>query len=226
MKVLARTTNLDRRLSSYNNHMIFTNDFQHNYCRKYIENAIQNYQGTSVSWDDIEDYCVQEFIDDAKDSNSDVGSAVRSMIASASYAFDIWEWDKSGNHVKKLKVLASNKEPNSSWRSLTNTLLNEAEDGIDSLYELTDAGEKLDNIQREVEDSLKLDLEPSIQAGYGGIWIYDSTDDSILVCNYDYQTFNENVINLAISSKNKTDFKKKYSTYLKDVIANQDPELL
>lgn len=110
------------------------------------------------------------------------------------------------------------------WKSLANELESDAEDGIDSLYEQTDAGEKLQNIQYEVEDALGIWLEPSVQAGVGGIWFYSSEDDSTLVSDYDYQTFNEDTIDIAIESKNETEYKKRYKAYLENILEEYSVE--
>jgi len=104
------------------------------------------------------------------------------------------------------------------WKSLVNNLQREAEDGIDPLYEQTEAGEKLESIQQEVENALGIWLEPSIQGGQGGIWFLSNEDDSTLASNYDYQTFNNETIDIAIESKNKTEFKKKYRAYLENIL--------
>lgn len=104
------------------------------------------------------------------------------------------------------------------WKSLANTLQSEAENGIDPLYEQTDAGEKLESVQQEVENALGIWLEPSIEGGMGGIWFLSSEDDRTLASNYDYQTFNEETIDMAIESKNKTEFKKRYKSYLENIL--------
>ena len=105
-----------------------------------------------------------------------------------------------------------------SWPKLTRDLETEAEEGIDSLYEQTDAGSALESICLSVEAKLGIGLEASVQAGQGGIWFYSSEDDSTLASNYDYQTFNDNVISLALESRNKTEFSNKYKDFIQSIL--------
>jgi len=132
------------------------------------------------------------------------------------YADLKYDWEQMSKIRKGLEKPTKQKRLN--WKSLVNQLQREAEDGIDSLYKQTDAGSKLESIQQEVENALGIWLEPSIQAGRGGIWFYSSEDDSTLASNYDYQTFNEDTIDMAIESKNKTEFKKRYQDYLENIL--------
>jgi len=108
--------------------------------------------------------------------------------------------------------------PIGGWKGLRNQLEQESNDGIDSLYSQTDAGEELEKIQQEVEDTLGVVLEPSTQMGMGGIWFYSSDFKQKLAENYDYQMFNEDVIELAIQSKTKATFKKMYKQYLENIL--------
>lgn len=107
----------------------------------------------------------------------------------------------------------------SPWMSLMNKLQSELEEGIDPLYEQTSVGEELDTVCRSVEDKLGVYLEPSIQGGFGGIWIYSKEDDSTLVENYDYQDYNDEVINIALNSKTKREFQTNYKQFLQSIIA-------
>ncbi len=104
-----------------------------------------------------------------------------------------------------------------SWASLKRNLKSDTEDGVDPLYEQTEAGEQLQNICTAVEDKLGIWLEPSIQGGMGGIWFY-SKDDEILAENYDYETYNEEVIGLATESKTQKEFQSRYKQYLQDIL--------
>lgn len=105
----------------------------------------------------------------------------------------------------------------SAWSDLLNSLENELDDGIDPLYDLTDAGEQLQELMVEVEDKLGILVEPSIQAGSGGVWIYDKLYETI-VEDYDYEQFNEEGIDIALSSKGPEEFKQKYKKYLVDLM--------
>lgn len=96
------------------------------------------------------------------------------------------------------------------WASIKSELESEQEDGLDSIYEGTHAGEYLTSVQKGVEDSLNVWLEPSVQAGVGSIYFYSTEDDSDVGEPYDYQDFNIETIDLALASKSEKDFKNKY----------------
>lgn len=102
--------------------------------------------------------------------------------------------------------------------SLVDKLQSEAENGIDSLYEQTSAGEKLESLCNVVEDKLGTWLEPSIQGGMGSIMFYSTKDDSVLADDYDYQEYNEEVLNLAFDSKTQREFQTKYKQFLQSII--------
>lgn len=105
-----------------------------------------------------------------------------------------------------------------SWPKLISQLRREAEDGVDSLYEQTSAGDEISSFCTAVENKLGIWLEPSIQGGQGGIWFYSSEDNSTLAADYDYQTYNENVISLALQSKNATEFKNEYESFVQSIL--------
>ena len=94
----------------------------------------------------------------------------------------------------------------------------ESFDGIDSLYEGTEAGEYINSLCYPVEEELNLFVEPSVQAGRGGVWIYDNSTDDVLVKNYDYEDFNYECIELALDSSSPEDFKAKYKQYLETMV--------
>ena len=111
---------------------------------------------------------------------------------------------------------ASHSKPNkqSSWKSILSQINEEIEE-IDPLYEQTEAGSYILSLCEEVEESLNYYVEPSVQGGMGGVWIYDeANDNNVIVENYDFEDFDNEIIDLALNSKNKTDFKKKYKEYL------------
>lgn len=115
--------------------------------------------------------------------------------------------DKSNKGGKKL----------STWKSVINQLDADLSE-CDPFYEQTEAAEQVQLIQEQVEDELGIWFEPSVQAGVGGIWIYSVDDDSVLAGNIDYQDFNNTVADLAINSKSKSDFKKKYKSFVRELI--------
>lgn len=123
---------------------------------------------------------------------------------------------------EQLRNIATPSKPSKpkrlSWSKLISQLRREAEDGVDSLYEQTSAGDEISSLCTAVENKLGIWLEPSIQGGQGGIWIYSSEDNSTLASDYDYQTYNDNVISLALQSKNATEFKNEYESFVQSIL--------
>ena len=118
--------------------------------------------------------------------------------------------------------LVETKSKKFSWSKLIRRLKYEAENGFDPLYEETSAGSELLSICYSVQDKLGIWLEPSIQGGHGEIWFYSSADDSTLASNYDFETFNDNVISLALESRNKTEFSNKYKDFIQSILDDPD----
>lgn len=104
------------------------------------------------------------------------------------------------------------------WAALIQSLESDLDDIYDPLYEMTDAGERITEICQEIEKKLHLYLEPSIQAGRGGMWIYDTEDDTTLTKRIDYADFNSDVIDIALDSSSKEEFMKRYEEYLEEVL--------
>lgn len=105
------------------------------------------------------------------------------------------------------------------WKSLIQSLQSDYASGVrDPLYEMTDAGENLREICQSVEDRLGLCLIPSIQGGRGGIWIYNTEDDSLLAEDIDYADFNLDTLDMAASSSSKKEFIAKYTEYLQSLV--------
>lgn len=114
------------------------------------------------------------------------------------------------------QVLQSSKQmkserPSITWKSLVKHLTSDNYDS-DEQDEYT---EFLDNVCLSVEEKIGLFVEPSVQGGQGGVWIYDNDTNETLVEDYDYETFNEEIIDLAINSSSKKEFITKYKDYLK-----------
>ena len=96
------------------------------------------------------------------------------------------------------------------WRSLVKHLTSEDYDA-DEQDEYT---EFLDSVCMSVEEKMGLFVEPSVQGSQGGVWIYDNDTNDTLVEDYDYETFNEEITDLAINSSSKKEFITKYKDYL------------
>lgn len=143
---------------------------------------------------------LEEILND-KDSDADTREAARKAIKR-----------RTGKDPSKSK----RKSP---WMILLYELQSEAEDGIDSLYEQTSAGDKIESLCAAVQRKLGVWLEPSIQGGIGSIMFYSTKDDSVLGDDYDYQEYNEEVLDLAFNSKTQREFQTKYKQFLQSIIA-------
>ena len=104
------------------------------------------------------------------------------------------------------------------YKRIKDELEAELEDGIDPLHELTEAGEYVNYLCSSVEDELNVYAEPSVQAGQGGVWFYDNTTDETVAGGYDYQDFNNKIVELALEASNEGEFKSSYKSYLERMI--------
>lgn len=120
------------------------------------------------------------------------------------------------NYVEK--DTNSTKSRLTNWGTIKKRLQSDLENGYDPLYERTEVGECINDICAEVESELGIWLEPSIQGGVGGIYIYSNSDDQCIAENIDYESFNEAVVDLALVSTSKQNFKIKYRSFLNDKI--------
>ena len=66
----------------------------------------------------------------------------------------------------------------------------------------------------KAEDKMRVSSEGSTQAGSGMIRFYSKDDDSV-IGDLDYEDYNIEVIEMALDSKNKTEFVKKYTSWIK-----------
>ena len=62
------------------------------------------------------------------------------------------------------------------WKDVLEQLEYECED-CDPLYEGTEAGEYINGLCGEVFNKMDIYVEPSIQGGMGGVWIYEGADE-------------------------------------------------
>lgn len=103
-----------------------------------------------------------------------------------------------------------NKPNRTNWKSLVEHLTRDDYDPD----EQDDYTEFLDDVCRSIEDKMGLYIEPSVQGGQGGVWIYDNDTNDTLIEDYDYETFHDEIIDLAINSSSKKEFITKYKNYL------------
>lgn len=121
--------------------------------------------------------------------------------------------DRFMRYIKKIATASkrTSKRTNA-WQNIVDQLVSESEDDINSIYEETDAGAKIDDIAKEVENSLGIYGEPSIQAGRGGIFFYDNNTGDVLL-RMDYEVFCNDLISMAIESSSKKEFVEKLKSY-------------
>lgn len=131
------------------------------------------------------------------------------------YADPKFDWKQ----MKSIRLrLPMNHTKTPKWSTIINQLQDDYREDLDPFYEQTEAAEYITSICNKVEEKLGIWLEPSIQGGQGGIWIYDK-NDNVIAEGIDFESFNDEVGNLAINSKNKTEFASKYKNYLEGLIA-------
>lgn len=122
--------------------------------------------------------------------------------------------DETEAYIKYYKSKASKtkKKKSNDWALKTSELQSEVEDGINSIYEQTDAGSYIEQISLQVEKSLHIYSEPSIQGGVGSIIFYDDkTGDELL--EKDYEDFCDDLIDMALESSSRTEFVSKLKQY-------------
>lgn len=124
------------------------------------------------------------------------------------------EQDEAGAGKKNYKPARKN------WTSIIEQLEADCEEG-DPLYEQTNAGDYINSMCMEVEDKLGVWLEPSVQGGQGGIWIYENGTNETLAEDIDYASFNDAILDIAFDSKNMTQFKNAYRNYLKHLLEGE-----
>lgn len=122
----------------------------------------------------------------------------------------------------KYTQIRMKKKSDESWKSLRSELKKQIYEGQDPLYEETQAGMSLLNICTEVEDELDLFVEPSVQGGYGKIFIYNKTSGDRLPDSesegIDFNEFNIKILKEAEKSTTENKFKSWYKSYLKALI--------
>ena len=120
----------------------------------------------------------------------------------------------------KSDVVKPVSETSASWKHVKDMLADDCAYTIDPLYELTEAGTIINELCQDVEATMGVWLEPSVQLGQGRIWVYSSNDDTCLAEDIDYASFNKSIINLAFTAKSAAAFKKEYKAFLKRSIAD------
>lgn len=110
----------------------------------------------------------------------------------------------------RMKPDEPTKSPN--WNNIVSELKSEVEDGINSIYGETKAGSYIESIAQDVEDSLGIYGEPSIEGGRGSIFFYDKETNEELA-EMDYDGYCEDIVGMALRSKSKGEFVSKLKKY-------------
>lgn len=100
----------------------------------------------------------------------------------------------------------------SKWMIIVDALQSEGDEGINSIYEQTEAGSYIDSIAQSVEDSIGIWSQPSIQGGHGIIEFLDKDTDEVLL-RKDYEDYCDDIIDMALQSKSKKDFISRLKQY-------------
>ena len=98
------------------------------------------------------------------------------------------------------------------WNNIVSELKSEVEDGINSIYDETEAGSYIDSIAQDVEDFLGIYSEPSIEGGRGSIFFYDKETNEELL-EKDYDEYCEDIVDMALRSKSEKGFVSKLKKY-------------
>lgn len=101
---------------------------------------------------------------------------------------------------------------NSKWMNIVDNLESESDRGINSIYEQTKAGSYIDKIAQNVEDSMGIYGEPSIQLGHGIIDFLDNDTYEVL-WRTDYEEYCNDIIDIAIESESKEEFMSQVKQY-------------
>ena len=78
--------------------------------------------------------------------------------------------------------------------------------------------ENLGILEQKVYDKHNVWVEPSVQSGIGGVWIYSSDTNKSLVEAYDYQTFIQDICSIAIASNTDEEFIDGFDKYIERII--------
>lgn len=105
-----------------------------------------------------------------------------------------------------------------SWKRLLSAINKELDYGQDPLRDLTDAGDELQEICLEVEDSKGIFTESSARGGEGDIEFYQ---DDEFVKSIDYRDFVSEVYDVVFESSTKREFKNNYSKYLDKMLSGK-----
>lgn len=110
----------------------------------------------------------------------------------------------------KHSVVAARSNPE--WMNIIDNLESESDEGINSIYEQTEAGSYIDNIVQTVENSLGILSEYSVQWGHGIVEFLDEDTDEVL-WRTDYEEYCDDIINMSLQSKSKKDFISRLKQY-------------
>jgi hypothetical protein len=125
--------------------------------------------------------------------------------------------------------IKSNDELAQSWQQLVRKVEHDGLNGIDVIEAQTPEGRKLEELYSEVEDEMRLYVEPSIQGNYGSVTIFKkigpTNRDMVCVGHCDWWTFEDQTIQLALKSSNETEYKQKYKAFLEDIIRKDQDDV-
>lgn len=104
-------------------------------------------------------------------------------------------------------------EARMSWKKVKDSIKQSLDDGIDPFYEETDAAMYVETIMQKVEEQEDIFLEPSIQAGRGGMFFYHGDKQT---GEQDYQEFNQTIAEMVLDCSGPKEFSSYYSSMLDD----------
>lgn len=158
----------------------------------YITKENGSYQ---VSWGDFDDYREASSIEKCK----------KIVQKYHPYGFKwILDTNKSQNVIESLT---------SSWIDIQNQIALEREDGINPLYDDSTAGDYVLELMGKIEKELDVEVVPSVQGGYGDVYIH--LGDSHANAGYpigpiNFTEFSNQMINLVLEADTESDFIDNY----------------
>lgn len=108
---------------------------------------------------------------------------------------------------------------NTTWSDIQNQIALERHDGINPFYDESTAGDYVLQLMGKAEDELDLSVVPSVQGGYGDIYIHlgDSHINNSTIGPIDFTDFSNEIIDLVVEANNETDF---INDYKEDILAH------
>lgn len=132
----------------------------------------------------------------AKDPDADVRKKAR-----ASYLYD---------EVQRRQAAGKKLQPKR-WPSAKDISELDSDESIETFWDTW-----LSSPEEQVNNKLKVYCEPSTQGGVGDMVVFNEADEDTEPEYIDFDTWTDNELDMAASSKNATEYKRKYEAFLRE----------